>query len=397
MTSGKASLIFIVLVAAVLALSGIVFLLKSDPTEGKVDSEDPKAKATRAYLSVKLAADSKIKEGKLADALREYKRFPREFLDSEEGKQIEREQMDLVKQIQERFKKDREELTKLIVNNPGGENFDAALALIELMEPYCYDVLLRDIMQEKQRIVEFQDRQARDLYLKVQSEYRARMDKRLFSEALQWMHDFVDHAPLPPGIRRSWLQSRGVDYAQIRDAVQKNDYTRMAVLIEPHLALLGKVQDMDTARMILFDLLCAAYACHGQAEALKGIQYFAEDRTPLTTPNIPGAVSIQMIDGKYFFVGQTGNKKEIPPPSTMDPDELKPFMERAMHRRLEQAVGLWEKDAGFMMRLGVLYMFSPSPRDYLRAAHCFRTAATLKHPAARIFLDVISQIKQNPK
>jgi hypothetical protein len=385
------------MVGAVLVLCGVVFLLlKSDPTDTKVDSEDPKARASKAYVTVKLTADARIKEGKLADALREYKKFPREFLDTPEGKQIEKEQMDLVKQIQERFKKDREALTKLIINDPNGENFDAALALIDQMEPYCYDVLLRDIMMEKQRIVDFQDRQARDLYLKVQSEFRGRMDKRLFFEALNWMHDFLDHAPLPPGIKRSWLQFRGVDYAQIKDAVQKGEFAKLAILIEPHLALLGKVQDMDTSRMILFDLLCSAYGCQAQSDAQTGMRYFMEDKTPLTTPNIPGAVTIQTIDGKYYFVGQTGNRKQIPPVSTMDPDELKPFMERSLDRRLEKAVGAWEKDSAFMMKLGVLYMFSPSPRDYLRAAHCFRTAATLKLPTARVFLDVISQIKQNP-
>lgn len=369
--------------AALIAAAAVAIVLLSPGPADPTPQEERDAERERRKLAD--AAKPLIDQGRLAEAIRLYD----EFLKARDRRSAHwtkaKEERDaLLKTIRARFERDIREFASLAEN----ARYPEALGVLERMTPYAIEDMLKQVLAERERLLAMFDRQARDRYHALQSEFRKLMVARDHAAALRWI------ARLPLGeaeLPREWFQAPGVDYVQLAAAVKDLAVDRIFAIAEPRLLVVGDVRDVETSRLVLFDLLCAAYGVSLRRDVERGFGYIVRDgheiRRLRSFGDRGGAASIR--DGRWFVRAFDGQELELRF-EALDIEDLRNLAVRGADPDLARCTEAAQRDPRLLLKLGVVAMFAPGEAAARAALQHFTQAADARNPArtplAELFL-----------
>jgi len=374
-----------------IAASAIAIVMLSPGPSVPVSREEEQVE--REYKKLAATVAPLVDQGRLAEAVKAYD----DFLKGQERKvpawaRAKEERSDLIKKITALYEKDRRQVS---VHVEKGE-FREALGVLERMLPYAIEEVLKDVLAERERVLSTFDTQARDYYHKVTGEFRKRMVARDPAAALQWVNERLLTAEgLPAELRPEWLQVPGLDYPALRAAVKDADVARIFELAEPRLLVARTLMGMETSRLILFDLLCAAYALSLRRQYEAGFGYVLRDRHEIrrlkTFQDRGGVPSVR--DGKFIVRTQSGEELVLRF-ETLALEDLRNLAVRGAHSDIVRCKEAAERDPRLLLQLGVLGMFVPAESSMHEALAHFTAASDSRNPARNPLADLFLQVYQ---
>jgi hypothetical protein len=369
-------------VGLVAASAVAIVLLSPGPADPTPQQE---LDAEREYRKLVDGAAPLVEQGRLAEAIRLYDEFLRTqarnastWVKAKEGRDA------LIKKIGGLFEKDMREFAALAEK----ARYREALAVLERMIPYAIEDYLKEVLKERERLLERFDRQARDRYHGVEIEFRKLMTARDHAGALRRIARLpVEEGELP----REWFQAPGVDYAQLAAAVKDLGIDRIFAIAEPRLLVVRDVRDVETSRLVLFDLLCAAYGVSLRRDVERGFGYIVRDgheiRRLRSFDDRGGVPSIR--DGRWFVRTAEGEELELRF-ETLDLEDLGNLAIRGADSDLARCTEAAKRDPRLPLKLGVVAMFTPGDASARAALAHFSEAADPRRPArtplAELFL-----------
>lgn len=376
--------------AAVIAATAVAIIVLSPGPGDPAPQEEREAERERRKLVD--AAKPLVDQGRLAEAIRLYDDFLRtRDRRSHHWRKAKEERDDLLKTVRARFEKDIREFASLAES----ARYPEALGVLERMIPYAIEDILKEVLRERERLLGLFDREARDRYHAMQSEFRKLMAARDHAAALRWIARLpIEEKEFP----REWFQAPGVDYVQLGAAVKDLAVDRIFAIAEPRLVVVADVRDIETSRLILFDMLCAAYGVSLRRDVERGFGYIVRDgheiRRLRSFGDRGGVPSIR--DGRWWVRAYDGEELELRFES-LDVEDLRNLAVRGADSDLARCAEAAQRDPRLPLKLGVVSMFAPGETAARAALHCFTQAADPRNPARTALAELFLKLYQGPR
>lgn len=368
---------------AVVILTCLATIFFVHPTGGppSIAPPDPKdVQAAAEWKKFEPQIRALRERGRWGEAVRKYGEFPRDLLfETSTGRKIQQEREELLRAIAERYREDWAELAKMLVGAPGEPRqnpaYAQALALLARIEEYATDDLLPKVLDEKRRIQATLDALTRDYLHRVRQGFIGRMKQRRYSEALDWVLSGLLTTQPPPPIERSWLLLPGLDYAELAREIREKRYEDAAARLAPHLVTLGSLAEVETPRLVLFDVVCGAYACLGEklgSEGLRRAALFEEVWQLRSVAPEPGRLSLR---GETPIMTLSSGETRPVEISSISPAELGALAGRAVAEGREEAREKALQDPSLCLARAALLLYSPEKGDLENAVFLLRRGA----------------------